>query len=217
MIYLYASIRRAERMKRIAQTVNTKLTPIIRKRTKPPHNPLTSDELEAIEKIAIKVEAEPGIVKTEIESLKDLNRKAERAYKSIYIKLLEHGRSGATFEQLSAEMEFEGTSPHVLKAALTKLIKEDYATEPEQGKYAATSAAAAKADNKTYEVLIEKIYPGLAVVIVNDKWRARLIHEEYNGPRNLIKKNSRFRAKAELYRLKGTLCISVDEVTAILK
>jgi ERCC4-related helicase len=217
MIYLYASNRRAERMKRIAQTVNTKLTPIIRKRTKPPHNPLTSDELEAIEKIAIKVEAEPGIVKTEIESLKDLNRKAERASRSIYIKLLEQGRSGATFEQLSAEMEFEGTSPHVLKAALTKLIKEDYATEPEQGKYAATSAAAAKADNKTYEVLIEKIYPGLAVVIVNDKWRARLIHEEYNGPRNLIKKNSRFRAKAELYRLKGTLCISVDEVTAILK
>jgi ERCC4-related helicase len=217
MIYLYASNRRAQKMKHIAQTINTKLTPIIRKRPKPPPDPLTSHELETINQTAVEVEAEPLLVKTETESLKDLNRKAERAARSIYLKLLEHGKSGASFEQLATEMEFEGTSPHVLKAALTKLIKEDYATEPEPGKYAATSAAAAKADDKTYEVLIEKIYPGLAVVIVNDKWRARLIHEEYNGPRNLIKKNSRFRAKAELYRLKGTLCISVDEVTAILK
>jgi len=150
-----------------------------------------------------------------MESLKDLNRKAERATRSIYIKLLEQGKSGASFEQLSAEMEFEGISPHVLKAALTKLINEDLATELETEKYAASSAA--KTDENTYEVTIEKIYPGSAVVLINNKWRARLIHEEYNGPRNLIKKNSRFRAKAELYRLKGTLCISVDEVTAILK
>ena len=46
--------------------------------------------------------------------------------------------------------------------------------------------------------------------------RARLIPADYNGPRNLIKKNSRFRASAQPYRVEGTLCIRVNEVTEIL-
>ena len=69
---------------------------------------------------------------------------------------------------------------------------------------------------RTYEVVIEKIYPGVAVVRVNDKWRARLDPYDYNGPRSLIKKNSRFRAAAELYRMNGKLCIRIKEVIQTL-
>jgi hypothetical protein len=53
--------------------------------------------------------------------------------------------------------------------------------------------------------------------MVNDKFRARLTPEEYNGPKALIKKNSRFKATADLYRLAGTLCIRVKEVVEILE
>jgi hypothetical protein len=64
---------------------------------------------------------------------------------------------------------------------------------------------------------MEKIYPNVAVLMVNDKFRARLTLEEYNGPKALIKKNSRFKATADLYRLGGTLCIKVKEVVEILE
>jgi hypothetical protein len=84
-----------------------------------------------------------------------------------------------------------------------------------KGEYAVTSAAKS-AGQKVYELTIEKIYPNGAVLMVNDKWRARLTPEEYNGPKALIKKNSRFKATADLYRLGGTLCIRVKEVLEIL-
>ena len=66
-----------------------------------------------------------------------------------------------------------------------------------------------------YEVTVEKIYPGVAVVRVNDNWRARLTPEEFNGPRKLIKKDSTFTAVGELYRMNGILCLRVKHVTRI--
>jgi hypothetical protein len=128
---------------------------------------------------------------------------------------LERGVSGATLDQLASDLEFEKASSHVVKAALGLIMKEGWVTETVRGIYAATSAVKS-AGKKTYEILVEKIYPGSAVVRVDDKWRARLDSQEYNGPRNLIKKNTRFRASAKLYRSEGTLCISVNEVTEIL-
>jgi len=83
------------------------------------------------------------------------------------------------------------------------------------GRYVPTSSVKL-AGEKAYEVEVEKIYPGLAVVKVNDKWRARMSAGEYNGPRSLVKKNSRFKAAADLYRMKGRLCIRVTEVTQTL-
>jgi Fanconi anemia group M protein len=80
--------------------------------------------------------------------------------------------------------------------------------------YVAT--AAVKPSGKTFEVTIEKIVPGSAVVLIDDQWRARLLPEDYDGPRNLIKKNSRFRASAHLYRVEGVLHIRVKDVTEIL-
>ena len=103
----------------------------------------------------------------------------------------------------------------VLKASLGTLMKEGLVSEAGMGRYAVASALK-NVGRKTYEIQVEKIYPGVAVVRVNDKWRARLEPYEYNGPRNLIKKNSRFRAVAELYRMDGKLCIRIKEVTQTL-
>lgn len=215
MIYLYASSRRTEKMRKIAENVNSKLQTIIRKRQKPPPNPLTPEELKTLEEEAVQAKEEPEIVKTELETMKEFNKKVARSSRSLYMKLLERGVSGATLDQLASDIEFEKASPHVVKAALGLIMKEGWVTEPVRNRYVATSAVKS-AGRKTYEIMVEKIYAGSAVVLVDDKWRARLESQEYGGPRNLIKKNARFKASAKLYRLEGTLCISVNEVTEIL-
>ena len=91
MIYLYASGKRTDRMRRIAENVNSKLPPIIRKRVRPPPNPLTIDEIRRIEQEARQVKEEPKTVKTEAEALKDFDRKVGRITGKIYLKLLETG------------------------------------------------------------------------------------------------------------------------------
>jgi len=215
MVYLYASNKRTELMRRIAENVNSKLQTIMRKSAKPPPNPLTTAELETIEKEAVHVKAEPETIKTETETVKDLKKKVARASRILYMRLLERGVSGGTLDELASDMELEAASPQVLKAALGFMLKGGWVTEPVRGRYAATSAVKS-AGVKTYEILVEKIYYGSAVVKVDEKWRARLTPEEYNGPRSLIKKNARFKASAKLYRSDGTLCIRVNEVTEIL-
>ncbi len=95
------------------------------------------------------------------------------------------------------------------------MVREGLVTEIGQDRYAVASAVKAVGE-KMYEVAVEKIYPNIAVVIVNDKWRARLTPEEYNGPKALIKKNSRFKAAADLYRMDGTLCIRIKEVVEVI-
>lgn len=211
MIYLYASGRRTEKMRRIAEGINLKLQPILRKLAKPAPNPLTPMELKTIEEEAVRFEAEPEIVKTEIETMREFNRKVARAERILYMKLLEGGSEGATLDQLTSEMEFEGASPQAVKAALGLMMKEGLAAEVKPGTYAPASAVKPNRGD-IYEILVEKILPGSAVVRVNDKWRARLDPYEYNGPRNLIKKNARFTATADLYRMNETLCIRIKEV-----
>jgi len=215
MIYLYASGKRTEKMRRIARNVNSKLQTIIRKRPRPPPNPLTPAELKQIEMEAVQVKAEPEIIKTEAESLREFDRKVARTSRILYMKLLERGASGATIAQMLSDMEFEAVSIQVLKASLGTLMKEGLVSEASPGVYAVASAVK-KPPGRTYEVVIEKIYPGVAVVRVNDKWRARLDPYDYNGPRSLIKKNSRFRAVADLYRMDGKLCIRIKEVIQTL-
>ena len=217
MIYLYASKRRTEQMRTVAENINMKLQPIIRKRQKPAPNPLTPLELRTLEEEARQVKVEPAaIVKPEVRALRDLDRKVRRASRILYMKLLERGSTGADMTQIASDMEYEGTTLPVLKATVEKMVKEDLLAENDEGIYVVASAARPTDHEKTYDITVEKIIPNAAVVIVNDEWRARLTPEEYNGPRALIKRNSRFRATADFYRVEGTLCIRINEVVEIL-
>jgi Fanconi anemia group M protein len=211
MIYYYASRKRVEKMKRIVETLNLKLPTILRRHTKPTPNPLTPEELAQIEREALRIEVEPEAIKTEAETIKEFSKKAARAARIAYIKLLETGPEGATIEQLTLNPELEWATPNIIKAALKTLINEELIAEVEPGKYAAAPAAKPKT-GKTYEIEIEKIYPGSAVVLVNGKWRARLEPSDYEGPVSLIKKSSRFKAVADLYRMNGVLHIRVKDV-----
>jgi Fanconi anemia group M protein len=215
MIYLYASERRTKKMKTIAENINWKLQPIIRKCSKPTPDQLTSAELKMLEEEARQVKVEPEIVKPEIGTLREFDRKVEHVMRILYLKLLERGSSGADMDQIASDIEYEGTSVAILKATLTKMVKEGFIAEKGQGRYIVASVVKST-DEKIYDVAVEKIYPNVAVVIVNDKWRARLTPEDYNGPKALIKKNSKFKATADLYKMGGTLCIRVNEVVQIL-
>ncbi len=70
MIYLYASRRRTEKMKTIAENMNLKLQPLVRKHSKPTSNPLTQMEIRTLEEEARQVKAEPEAVKPEAEIIK---------------------------------------------------------------------------------------------------------------------------------------------------
>ncbi|MBS7614666.1 DEAD/DEAH box helicase family protein [Candidatus Bathyarchaeota archaeon] len=215
MIYLYASRRKTEIMRKIAENINLSLQPFVRKSLKPAPNPLTQIEIKMLEEEARQIQAEPEVVKAEVETIKEFNNRVERTSRILYMKLLERGGSGADMEQIAADMEYEGVSLQVLKAAIRKMVKDGLVMELGQSRYVAASAAKASRQ-KVYEVTVEKIYPNIAVVLVNDKWRARLTPEEYNGPKALIKKNSRFKADADLYRMRGTLCIRINEVVEVV-
>jgi Fanconi anemia group M protein len=215
MVYLYASQKRTEKMKTIAESINLKLQPIIRKRSKPSADPLTLQELKTLEKEAMPVKIEPKLVIPEVETLREFDRNVERSTRTLYMKLLERGASGADMSQIASDMEYEGVSLPVLKATVEKMVKKGLIAEIRKGKYAVTSAAKLT-DERVYDITIEKIYPNAAVLIVDDKFRARLTPEEYNGPKALIRKNSRFRATADLFRLDGTLCIRVKEIVETL-
>jgi Fanconi anemia group M protein len=215
MIYLYASERRTEKMKTIAQNLNTRLQTIIRKRSKPSPEPMTLQELKTLEDEARPAKIEPETPKTEAETLREFDRKVERSSRTLYMKLLERGLAGADMDQIASDMEDENAPFPVLKATVEKMVNKGMITEIRKGRYAIASAAKS-AGKKVYELTVEKIVPNAAVLVVNDKWRARLTPEEYNGPKALIKRNSRFKATADLYRLNGTLCIRVKEVVEAL-
>jgi hypothetical protein len=48
--------------------------------------------------------------------------------------------------------------------------------------------------------------------MVDGKWHARLNHYDYEGPREFLKKGSKFRAIGELYRDGGVLSIKVGQI-----
>ncbi len=215
MIYLYASEKRTEKMRTIAKNINMKLQPIIRMHSKLPSDPLLPTDLKILEEEAIQVKVKPEIVKLETEAIREFDRKVERVKRMLYMKLLERGAAGANLNQIASDMEYEGASTAVLKTTIAEMMREDLITENGQGRYVVASSVKS-AGEKTYDVTVEKIYPNVAVVIVNAKWRARLTPDEYNGPKALIKKNSKFKATANLYKMDGTLCIRVNEVVQIL-
>jgi hypothetical protein len=60
-----------------------------------------------------------------------------------------------------------------------------------------------KPQGRIHTIAVEKIYHGLAVVMVDDSFRARLEPSAYNGPRDLIKKGRRFKARATITKMEG--------------
>jgi hypothetical protein len=112
--------------------------------------------------------------------------KAERL---LYLKILERGFAKIEDEKLYEEMGLAGFSRSMVKAALAKLLKERYV---EEGEDRVSIPVKDIPGVMLMKITVEKIFPRQAMVWMDDKWRARLLPENYLGPHQLIRKGSSF-------------------------
>jgi ERCC4-related helicase len=159
-------------------------------------------------------EAEP-IEPEEIEVEGPSSSELYHCRKHLYMLLLKAGDRGVTLGELLKELG-EDYSPDVVRRSLSRLVRDGLVKRV--GDRYVTAAAlrskpvAAKAQGRIVTVEVEKVYPGFAVVLVNDRFRARLEPSTYNGPRELIKKGRRFRARATVTKLNGTTVLLIHDV-----
>lgn len=218
IVYLYSSKRRVERMRQITSNLNRVLNPLNRLGPRPEPNPMTVEELSELEKHANVAIIEPRLIKSEEEKVKEFLRQVEKASRILWKKAMEAGSEGIAIEDLVQDVAEEGTTPATAKAAIERLEQMGQVGKIGWDRIVATASiqTVAKHERDVYELMVEKIYPGSAVILINDKWRARLAHEDFEGPRSMVKKNAKFKARGVFYRDKGTLCFRVQEVIQIL-
>ena len=216
--YLYASKRRLEKMKGIVASLNKQLKPFTRKGVSPAPKLIPKSEISE-EKPFIPTLKVVERVEVEVEAVKEFTREVNRAAKSLWMKAMKAGAKGLLLEDLIEEEALEGYSSSIVKAAIDRLVKADQVYKLGWDRIASVASMPTpkeKMDKDVYEVEIERVLTGRAVCLINDRWRARLAPEEYEGPPNLIKKNTRFKARGTLYHEGKTLCIRVRRVTEIL-
>lgn len=238
--YLNASTRRVQKMKELLAYIKTTFKPLARDEQLRP-NPMTQEELIAIERRNkrledrlsgnVKLAIAQGIISedqakerlsamirnTKVNSLSieadmltgKLKRDVERAARRIYIELQKYGRNGIEIETLTEILDIDYS---VIIDAIKKLEKMRRVEWKNEGIVASTYWGYRQTIGKTFGLLIEKIIQGKALVVVDDKWHARLNHYDYEGPREFLKKGNRFKAIGELYHEDGILCIKVKQV-----
>jgi ERCC4-related helicase len=238
MRHLYASNQRVEKMKKSLSMINTVLKPI--NRTFLESNPMTSEELSIIENRrrrlderldkTVESERDKGrLLNTEIanrinylrESKKQSSllleaelvtgkfmRQVYRAARSIHSELAKAGRRGIDVDILHDNLAFEYP---ILIEALKKLEKLKRVEWLDDTTIVIPDSLK-QVPGKMYVIHIEKILQGKALVIVDDKWHARLNHYDYEGPRELLKSGSELRVIGELYHDDGVLNIRVKQI-----
>ena len=235
MRILFANKRRIEKMKTIFNTMKTILTPI--SRVPIPYNRLTELELadlnknlnieqkklnekelkyednerEVIEKIKVKNAIIDKVPKFQIGMItKTENNLIDRAYRHIYNFLIDERNNKNSFDlsYFSDKFTFD---THIILEALKKLEKQQV-IKIKNNRSITLNRLPNKSTGKEYNIYVEKILSGKAYVLVNEKWYALLNYYDYEGPRNLLKKGSEFKAIAELYTNRNHFCIRIKEI-----
>jgi ERCC4-related helicase len=241
--YLNASTRRVEKMKEILAYIKTTFKPLARDEQLRP-NPMTQEELIALERRnkrledhlsgTVKLAIAQGILSEDqanerlntlvrnrrenslsIEadmSTGKLRRDIDRAARRIYIELQKYGRNGIEIETLYEILDIDYS---VIIDAIKKLEKMRRVEWKNEGTVASTYWGYRQTIGKTLNLLVEKIVQGKALVVVDDKWHARLNHYDYEGPREFLKKGTRFKAIGELYHEEGILCVKVKQIIGV--
>ena len=235
MRILFASKRRIEKMKTIFKSMKTILNPI--SRVSAPYNRLTELELvnldknlnieqkklnekelkyednerKIIEKIKTKKEIIDKVPKFQIGMItKSENNLIEKAYRHIYDFLIDERNNKNLFD-LSYFHEKFTFDTHIILQALKKLEKHQV-IKLKNNRSITLNRLPNKTTGTEYNIYVEKILPGKTYVLVNEKWYALLNYYDYDGPRNLLKKGSEFKAIAELYTNGSDFCIRIKEI-----
>jgi len=231
--YLEVSERRRKRMKTVVEGLNSELKPLVRKGPRPERNPMPERIIAEAEEYSPEVEEEseaeilvsertkPSDLAEErreyLESRreKEFTRREREAAKRALEKVLDSGLDGLTVEELEGDLNEEFSNEGIVKAAVDRLKDEDQ-VRVEGNKILSRGAARAEGqaypDDEIHEIFVEKVRQGRAVVEVDGKWRAILAPEEYEGPRNLIKKGKRFKAVSDLYSEDGKFRVWIKDV-----
>jgi len=225
--YFREGYRRAKRMDKILQQASQKTVKIERKAPKPPPGkPWPWTKTEAIEESEpiIEIDVTPKQVSereiVSFESREEVvsvegpsSRELYYCRKNIYEMLLKTGDRGVTLHEI---MESISYSPEAVRKSLSRLEREGLVKKVGD-KYVTTAIIRSKPltvkpQGRIHTISVEKIYPGFAVVMVDDSFRARLEPSAYNGPRDLIKKGRRFKARATITKMEGSTTILIHDV-----
>ncbi|MGC1932061.1 MAG: helicase-related protein, partial [Candidatus Nitrosopolaris sp.] len=240
--YLYVSKRRMEKMKQILSSISITLKPIQRADVLAnPMTPeeVLSFELnrtaldERVDKMLIppvdiikKDDSPPSPESTnqlirkkdkkimELLSLEShtltngFRREIDSAARRIHTLIAKSGRRPLDVDIIQESLSFENS---VLLEALKKLEKLKRIQWVDDSKVI-LSENLAKISGSTYGVYVEKIIHGRALVTVDGKWHARLNHYDYEGPRELLRKGSEFKAVGELYHDEGVFSLRVKQI-----
>jgi len=221
--YLDVSRKKIQKMKSVLSSTNTYLNfkPVNRLIVKP--DPMTKYEIDSLNSLLDKFEE-----RTKIESLSSsknkilhnkilyssedhtmvqFKRQVERTARKIYSVVTIHGNKGLKIETLHNVL---GVNDELTDAAL-KMLKKLKKIKI-IGRKVIISDNVAKIRGQIYNIEIEKVVMGEALVLVNGEWRARLHHYDYGGPRELIRKGREFKAIGELYHDDHNLNIRVKQI-----
>jgi len=209
--YLAASRRMAEKMKQVVGDLNSELNPIIRCGPAPEKNPMSVEAMSgADEPLQFDSKATALEQKIESKSLEKVerlkfNRKVMESAKQILNLVLKSGSKGLSVDELNANFAEKAASPAVIKAAINKLRVENQVKVKNGVVLSMGMAMTFPGAKESHIFEVEKIQLGEAILLVDGDLRAVLTPGEYSGPRQLLRKGSRFRAVSELYRRDGVL------------
>jgi Fanconi anemia group M protein len=241
MRHLYASKMRVEKMTNSLNNINTILKPINRSLITPNPMTLDElsiieDNKKRLEERLLKrVESEiqydgglPDIedIKSRLDQLgkknnrqtllsveadlltNDFKRQVDRVARRIHVELAKAGKRGIDIKILCNDLGFEYTLLIEAIKKLEKLKRVEWLNEDT----VVIADSLKKFSGKEYAVTIGKIFRGLATVMVDGKWHARLNYYDYDGPRELLKRGTEFRAVGELYHDAEALCIRIKQI-----
>jgi ERCC4-related helicase len=150
---------------------------------------------------------------------KEFKRQVDKAVRGIYSEAIRAGLNGLDYQMLIENTTF---AYPVLSEAIKKLERlQKIAKLNEHKKIVAintddsdnTNRIALKCKStRKYNVYIDKLMTGKALVTVDDKWHARLTQYDYEGPAQLLRKGSEFTAIGNLYRKDGVLNLRINSI-----
>jgi ERCC4-related helicase len=138
----------------------------------------------------------------------DFKRQVDRIARRIHVELARAGKRGIDIKILCNDLGFEYTLLIEAIKKLEKLKRVEWLNEDT----VVIADSLKKFSGKEYAITIGKIFRGLATVMVDGKWHARLNYYDYDGPRELLKRGTEFRAVGELYHDAEALCIRIKQI-----
>lgn len=221
--YLDVSRKKIQKMKSILSSIDTQLKFISIHRISAQKDPMTKEEIEfldsCLDKYGKRIKqglAKAGMAKFSLpkssysandSGIKGIRNSVERTARKIYSIVSMHGNSGLDIQLLHKSLRQDDV---LVNAALNMLEKLER-IKITGGKVIASDNLV-KIPGQVFNIEIEKVVMGKAMVLVNSKWRAILNHYDYRGPRELIKKGREFKASGELYRDNSSLNIRVEQI-----